>query len=86
MEIDTIVPGHGEPPSPDRLGPLERYLENMRDRVQELVETGRARDEVVSKMMPHFEEWPIDNTRRDEERNLFRQGIRQLYDVLTGRK
>ncbi len=58
----------------------------MRGRVQYLIDTGRARDEVVSKMMPYFEEWPIDNSRRDEERNLYRQGVRQIYDQQTGRK
>ncbi|MDQ4075409.1 MAG: MBL fold metallo-hydrolase [Chloroflexota bacterium] len=86
MEVDTIVPSHGDPMSPDELDLLADYLVTMRDRVQDLIDSGRARDEVVSKMMPYFEEWPIDNTRRDEERNLFRQGIRQLYDIATGRK
>jgi cyclase len=86
MELEWVVPGHGEPLRPTDLGALAGYLTSMRDRVQELIDGGRARDEVVSKMMPFFEEWPIDNSRRDEERNLFRQGVRQLYDQLTGRK
>jgi glyoxylase-like metal-dependent hydrolase (beta-lactamase superfamily II) len=84
--LEWIIPGHGEPLHPEEIGPLSDYLERMRNRVQDLIDSGRARDEVVSKMMPFFEEWPIDNTRRDEERNLFRQGVRQLYDQLTGRK
>ncbi|MGH2545133.1 MAG: MBL fold metallo-hydrolase [Ardenticatenaceae bacterium] len=86
MDIEMIVPGHGEPIRPDQLAPLAEYLETMRDRVQDLIDSGRARDEVVSKMMPYFEEQPIDTTRRDEERNLFRQGVRQLYDQAMGRK
>lgn len=86
MELEWVVPGHGEPLRNTDLGPLATYLETMRDRVDELIESGRARDEIVSKMMPFFEEWPIDNTRRDDERNLFRQGVRQLYDQLTGRR
>jgi cyclase len=86
MDLEWVIPGHGDPLRPSELGPLAEHLERMRDRVQELIEGGRARDEVVSKMMPYFEEWPIDNTRRDEERNLYRQGVRQLYDQLTGRK
>lgn len=84
--LEWIVPGHGEPLHPEEIAPLSDYLERMRNRVQDLIDSGRARDEVVSKMMPFFEELPIDNTRRDEERNLFRQGVRQLYDQLTGRK
>lgn len=86
MDIDWVVPGHGRPVRPTQLGPLAKYLERMRSRVQNLIDNGRARDEVVSKMMPYFEEWPIDNSRRDEERNLYRQGVRQIYDQLTGRK
>lgn len=86
MEVDWIVPGHGEPLTPDGLDELIDYLELMTGRVQQLIEEGRARDEVVSKMMQYFEEWPIDPERRDEERNLFRQGVRQVYDQLTGRK
>lgn len=86
MRIDWIVPGHGKPLSPRSLGPLAEYLERMRGRVEELIEEGRTRDEVVSRMMPFFEEWPIDNQRRDEERNLYRQGVRQIYDQLTGRR
>jgi cyclase len=86
QNLEWIVPGHGEPLHPEDIAPLSDYLERMRNRVQDLIDSGRARDEVVSKMMPFFEEWPIDNSRRDEERNLFRQGVRQLYDQLTGRK
>lgn len=86
MDIDWVIPGHGDPVRPNELGPLAKYLERMRARVQNLINNGRARDEVVSKMMPYFEEWPIDNERRDDERNLYRQGVRQIYDQLTGRK
>lgn len=86
MDLEWIIPGHGEPMPPTHLEALDAHLAITRDRVQELIEGGRARDEVVSKMMPYFEELPIDNSRRDEERNLFRQGIRQLYDQVTGRK
>ncbi len=86
MDLAWVVPGHGGPVRNTELAPLAAYLETMRARVEELIEGGRARDEIVSKMMPFFEEWPIDNTRRDEERNLFRQGVRQLYDQLTGRR
>lgn len=86
MEVDIIVPGRGEPLTPDKLDPLITYLQVMQERVRELIEEGRTRDEVVSRMMPYFEEWPIDPTRRDEERNLYRQGIRRIYDRLTGNR
>lgn len=86
MDVDWVIPGHGNPLRPNQLGPLTKYLIRMRGRVQHLIDNGRARDEVVSKMMPYFEEWPINNSRRDEERNLYRQGVRQIYDQLTGRR
>lgn len=86
MEVDLIVPGRGEPIKPEALDVLIKYLQVMEDRVRELIEEGRGRDEVVSRMMPYFEEWPIDTSRRDEERNLYRQGIRRIYDRLTGNR
>lgn len=86
MEVDLIIPGRGEPIKPEALDVLIKYLQIMEDRVRELIEEGRNRDEVVSRMMPYFEEWPIDTSRRDEERNLYRQGIRRIYDRLTGNR
>ncbi|MDQ7029504.1 MAG: MBL fold metallo-hydrolase [Ardenticatenia bacterium] len=84
MEVELIIPGRGEPLTPDRLDPLIEYLNVMQERVRRLIEEGRTRDEVVSKMMAYFEEWPVDSSRRDEERNLYRQGIRRIYDRLMG--
>nr|WP_290666978.1 MBL fold metallo-hydrolase [Ardenticatena sp.] len=85
MEVDIIVPGQGAPMTPDEVEPLIQYLEVTRERIQSLVDEGRTRDEVVSKMMAYFDEWPTDPEWRDEERNLYRQGIRRIYDRLAGR-
>jgi len=85
MEVDIIVPGQGTPMRPDDVEPLIQYLEVTRERIQSMVDEGRTRDEVVSKMMSYFDEWPTDPEWRDEERNLYRQGIRRIYDRLAGR-
>lgn len=86
MDVDTIVPGRGDLMTPDELDKLIEYLQTMRQRIKDLIDEGASRDDVVSRMMQHFEEWPIDQSRRDEERNLYRQGTRQIFDQLTGRK
>lgn len=86
MDVDTIVPGRGGLMGPEELKELISYLQTMQGRIQDLIDEGVSRDDVVSKMMQYFEEWPIDASRRDEERNLYRQGIRQIFDQLTGRK
>jgi glyoxylase-like metal-dependent hydrolase (beta-lactamase superfamily II) len=83
MDLRMLVPGRGRPGRPTRMVRLlAAYLREMRDHVLALIEEGRARDEVVSRMMPYFERFPIDQSRRDEERNLYRQGIRALFDQL----
>ncbi len=83
MDIQMLVPGRGKPGRPSRMiRSLATYLTEIRGRVLSLIAEGRARDEVVSRMMSFFERLPIDYTRRDEERNLFRQGIRALFDQL----
>jgi len=83
MDLRMLVPGRGRPGRPTRMvRVLSAYLREMRDHVLALIEEGRARDEVVSRMMPYFERFPIDQSRRDEERNLYRQGIRALFDQL----
>lgn len=86
MDVETIVPGRGDLMKPDELDELIEYLQTMRQRIQKLIDEGASRDDVVSRMMQYFEEWPIDQSRRDEERNLYRQGTRQIFDQLTGRK
>ncbi len=83
LDLKLLVPGRGKPGRPRRmLRALIDYLSEMREHVLTLIEEGRARDEVVSRMMPLFERLPVDQTRRDGERNLYRQGIRALYDQL----
>ncbi|MCB0075967.1 MAG: MBL fold metallo-hydrolase [Anaerolineales bacterium] len=86
MEIELLVPGHGEPVGKAAIQRMSLYIAEMYESVADLIAEGRTRDEVVSRMMPRFEDWPINSQRRDEERNLFRQGIRQLYDTITGRR
>ncbi|HYN87737.1 MAG TPA: MBL fold metallo-hydrolase, partial [Ardenticatenaceae bacterium] len=44
MGVEWVVPGHGEPTPPEGLNGLISYLELMRDRVQTLIDEGRARD------------------------------------------
>lgn len=86
MDVEAIVPGRGEVMAPEELDKLIAYLQTMEQRIKDLIDEGASRDDVVSKMMQYFEEWPIDQSRRDDERNLYRQGTRQIFDQFTGRK
>jgi len=87
MDLQVLVPGRGKPGRPRRMiRSLAGHLTEMKEQVLTLMNEGRTRDEVVSRMMPFFERLPIDQMRRDEERNLYRQGTRSLYDQLRKAK
>lgn len=47
MEIDTIVPGHGDPCGRDQARKMRLYFEALRDRTRPLVESGATRDDAA---------------------------------------
>jgi len=50
MDIDTIIPGHGNPCDRQQASRIRRYFEDMRDQVRLLVAAGLAREEVAQKV------------------------------------
>ena len=50
MEIDVIVPGHGDLCGPEVLRPVRVYFETMRDRVQALLDSGAPREQAVAEV------------------------------------
>jgi cyclase len=47
MEVDTIVPGHGDPCGKEQVRRVRVYFEAMRDRVRPLVASGATREDVA---------------------------------------
>jgi len=50
MEIDTIVPGHGDICGPEVTRKIRLYFEEMRDRVRSLVDAGVPKAEVLQRI------------------------------------
>jgi len=50
MEIDAIVPGHGEVSGPEVARNIRLYFEEMRDRVRSLVDAGATKEEVLHRI------------------------------------
>ena len=47
MQVDIIVPGHGDPCGKEEVRRLRLYFEAMRDRMRPLVESGATREDVA---------------------------------------
>lgn len=50
MEIDTIVPGHGDICGPEITRSIRSYFEGMRDRVLSLLDIGATKEEVLQRI------------------------------------
>jgi cyclase len=50
MDIDTIIPGHGNPCDQRQASRIRRYFEEMRDRVRPFVAVGSTKEEVAQKV------------------------------------
>ena len=50
MDIDVIVPGHGDLCGREVLRPVRIYFETMQDRVQELLDAGAPREQAVERV------------------------------------
>ena len=50
LDIDTIIPGHGEVCGKEEARIMRVYFEEMRNRVKELHQSGMTRDEVIEKV------------------------------------
>lgn len=57
LDVDVIVPGSGEPGGKEMLEPLIGYITEMRQRVQDLFQSGASRREAVDKvgMLDYFD-------------------------------
>lgn len=52
MDVETIVPGHGEIAGPELIGQVKRYLLEVRARVAEQAAAGRTLEEIKAALEP----------------------------------
>lgn len=83
MEVETVVPGHGEPCGLDEVDKLIAYIEEMRQRVGNLYRGGASRRETVDKARAAMlERLPIPPDRREATVLQIRAGIERIYEEI----
>lgn len=81
LDIDRIIPGHGEICGKDELDRLIEYLSRLWYLTESLVKKGAGREEVIeetrNRMFDYFE---VEAERLEERKMMFDVGSKRLYD------
>lgn len=78
----TIVPGRGEPATPEAARALADYLRAARRRISSLCKSGRPRSEMgglVQEFLPLF---PFETDQREEVQRRIRTGLEVIYEEI----
>jgi len=83
MDIETIVPGHGEPCPASAIAPLIEYITEMRRQVQEQYQSGNSRRETVDKVRATMlERFPAPAGAKDALARQVRASIERVYEEI----
>lgn len=83
MSVDVIVPGHGEPTDVSAIEPLLLYIQEVRQRVQELYGGGASRREAVEKVRTAMiERYPVPVEEREIVATQIRASIERVYEEI----
>jgi len=82
MDIDLIVPGHGEICCKAEVKRTLEYFQQMWDRVLELRREGCAKDKVVEHTHDLITFYPIEPGTEKEASMMFDEGTARLYDEM----
>ena len=82
MDIDVIVPGHGEVCEKAEAVRALDYFRQMWDRVEALRRDGCGKDEVVQRTHDIISFYPIEPGMEDQASMRFDEGIARLYDEM----
>lgn len=82
MDIDAIVPGHGEVCDKAEAKRTLDYFKQMWDRVATLRRAGHTKDEVVKRAHDLIGFYPVDPGMEVEASMRFDEGIARLYDEM----
>lgn len=82
MDVDVIVPGHGNVCTKEALTPLFDYLETLFGEVQQVIDKGFSRQEAIAKASfpPPL---PIQPGLEERFREIHRTGVGRIYDELV---
>ena len=81
LDVEIIVPGHGEPGDLGMVEGMQNYIQELRQRVENLYRNGSSRRETVEKVRTAMiERFPIRTERRDSTAAQIRSGIERIYE------
>ena len=87
LDVDTVVPGHGETCGRDEIKRFSDYMLRLWDSTAELIRGGVSRDEVVRKisdeMFGHFKTEP---DRLEGAKMMFDLGTKRLYEEIEAKR
>jgi len=95
MDVDVIVPGHGEPCGTDYLAEQARVVQEWVGAVERLVQQGLSEEEALSAPIdvPSFDPYPIGQRRwlasydvDAQVANVNRQNVQNLYRWIVARQ
>ena len=82
MDIDVIVPGHGEICDKAEAGRMLEYFRQMWDRVLSLRREGCTKEEIVERARDLINFYPVEAGMEAQASMRFDEGIARLYDEM----
>ena len=83
MDVDVIVPGHGEVCEKAEAARALDYFRQMWDRVDTLRRTGCSKEEVVQRTHDLIGFFPVDPAMKEQASMRFDEGTARLYDEMA---
>ena len=82
LEVDYIVPGHGEVCDKSYLKEESKYVQDCIDAVGQAIKNGWTKDEAIARVSwPDY--LPLDEGLDDFESSITQESISRLYDMLS---
>ena len=83
LDVDVIVPGHGEVCDKDYLKEQASFIEEWVEAVKEAIKQGLSKEEAQSKIS-FLERYPMDIGTASRGPEVQRMNVERLYDLLKG--
>ena len=82
LEVDYIVPGHGEVCDKSYLKEEAKYIQDCLDTVKKAIDQGWTKDEAIAKVsLPDY--FPLDEGCESVAPQFLQMSVSRLYDVLS---
>ena len=82
MDVDFIVPGHGEISDKAEVERMLKFFQIMWDRVQKLRREGVSRDKIIEQVHDHINYYPLSVGEEEIQINDFDWAVGRLFDQM----